>query len=99
MQYDKTWKGHKFVISTFGIPEEAFTIHGYVPDIPIDDFKDENGLIINNAARTVDVPDSEIAKWTRIHENENYDDTINFPVFIKPDKGAGSVDSYKINDQ
>ena len=29
----------------------------------------------------------------------NYDDTINFPVFIKPDKGAGSVDSYKINDQ
>ena len=75
MQYDKTWKGEKFIISTFGIQEEAFTIHGYVPDIPIDDFKDVNGLIIANVARTVDVPDSEIAKWTRIHENENYDDT------------------------
>ena len=28
----------------------------------------------------------------------NYDDILNFPVFIKPDNGAGSVDSYKIND-
>ena len=79
MQYDKTWNGHKFVISTFGIDEGAFTIHGYVPDIPIDDFKDENGLIIQNVARTVDVPDSEIAKWTRIHEAEHYDDTIFCP--------------------
>ena len=43
LKYDETWKGHKMVYQTLGVPQEAVTIYGMVRDIPIDDFKDKNG--------------------------------------------------------
>jgi len=70
MIYDETWKGHKMVLQTLGVPPEAVTIYGMVRNIPIDDFKDENGLILGNKARTID--DSDIADWTRLHERGDY---------------------------
>ena len=35
------------VYSTLGVPKAAMTIHGHDPNRLIDDFKDENGMLLN----------------------------------------------------
>ena len=81
LKYDETWKGHKLVYQTLGVPQEAVTIYGMVRDIPIDDFKDKNGQILNNKARTID--DSDIADWTKLHERGDYNPDAWCPMTFK----------------
>ena len=89
MEYVTNWDRDNLVINTLGIPPEAINIHGYVKDVPIKEFKNKDGIIINNTARTVDVNDNAIAEWTKLHEDERglYDDTIHCPPTFKVDLG------------
>ena len=80
LKYDETWKGHQQVRLTLGIPEEALNIHGMVRDISIDDFKNEQGIIVGNIARTIDVENTTLARWTRLHESGLYTPDLYCPV-------------------
>ena len=70
------------VYSTLGVPPAAVNIHG-VCEVEIDDFRDEDGNILTNTARKVDVADVVLAKWTTIHKNNKYDDTMHCPPTYK----------------
>lgn len=83
------------VYSTLGVPRGAMTILGY-DDLVIDDLKDKNGILGQNLAREIDVPSTEIAKWTKIHKNDQYNDTIHCPPTYTdcPVKGRDLVTGY-----
>jgi hypothetical protein len=86
---------YDLVYSTLGVPRAAMIIHAY-DDLVIDDLKDENGILGNNLGRKIDVPSTEIAKWTKIHRDGKYNDMIHCPPTYKdcPVKGRELVTGY-----
>jgi len=86
---------YDLVYSTLGVPRAAMTIHGF-DDLVIEDLKDENGILGKNLGRKIDVPSTEIAKWTKIHINGHYNDKIHCPPTYTycPVKGRDLVTGY-----
>jgi len=70
------------VYSTLGVPKAAMNIHGY-EEVEINDLKNKSGYILTNTGRKLDVGSDEIAKWTLIHKNGKYNDTIHCPPTFK----------------
>ena len=81
MEYGNDWNNHTLVLNTLGFSKypDAINIHGYVPKVPIVDFKTKGGLLIRNKARTIDVSERDIAEWTILCEEGKYDDKIHCP--------------------
>ena len=75
----------KLVRAKFNIPREALTVHGYNPNVKLDDLKNKKtGRFDTNKGREVDNRDDSVKKWSQLIDRGEYDDSIYCPPTYSP---------------